>query len=78
MLKAFSPLVLTILGSIQYVSIILGAPQQLVISGTSLMIIVTVSIETIQQIEGNIFDRFHKIIDDYLEEVKLWLLKIRT
>ena len=64
-LSIFSAFYLTILGSIQYVSIILGAPQQLVISGTSLMIIVTVSIETIQQIEAR-----YKIQNIFNDKVK--------
>lgn len=51
-LSVFSAIYLTILSSSQYIAIIAGAPQQLVIPATSVMIIVTVSIETIQQIEA--------------------------
>ncbi|MBD5423023.1 MAG: preprotein translocase subunit SecY [Mycoplasma sp.] len=49
-LSIFSAIYLTILGSSQYVAIIAGSPENLVISGTSIMIVITVSIETIQQI----------------------------
>ena len=54
----FSAIYLTILGSSQYVAYILldhfGKTnfQSVIISGTSIMIITTVSIETIQQIEA--------------------------
>lgn len=51
-LSIFSAIYLTILSSSQYVAIIAGAPQQLVIPATSIMIVVTVSIETVQQIEA--------------------------
>lgn len=51
-LSIFSAFYLTLLGSSQYIAIILGANPQLVFSGTSVMIIVTVSIETLQQIQA--------------------------
>lgn len=51
-LSIFSAIYLTILSSSQYVAIIAGAPEQLVIPATSIMIVVTVSIETVQQIEA--------------------------
>lgn len=51
-LSIFSAIYLTILSSSQYIAVIAGAPQQLIIPATSVMIIVTVSIETIQQIEA--------------------------
>lgn len=57
-LAVFSAIYLTILGSSQYVAYILldhfgkSNFQSVIISGTSIMIITTVSIETIQQIEA--------------------------
>ena len=49
-ISIFSAIYLTILGSSQYIAIIAGAPESVVISGTSIMIVISVSIETIQQI----------------------------
>lgn len=51
-LSFFSAIYLTILGSSQYVAQALGANPNLIISGTSIMIVATVSIETLQQIEA--------------------------
>lgn len=51
-LSIFSAFYLTILGSMQYFVIALGVNSSLTISGTTIMILVSVSIETIQQIEA--------------------------
>lgn len=51
-LSLFSAFYLTILGASQYFFQALGANQKLIISGTSLVILVSVSIETIQQIQA--------------------------
>lgn len=51
-LSVFSAFYLTILGIMQYVAIMCGANQNLVFNGTTLIILVSVSIETIQQIQA--------------------------
>lgn len=51
-LSIFSAIYLTILGSSQYLAQILGASSGLIISGSTVMIVTTVSIETLQQIEA--------------------------
>ena len=51
-LSIFSAFYLTILGASQYFFQALGSPPNLIISGTSLVILVSVSIETIQQIQA--------------------------
>ena len=64
-LSVFSAFYLTLLGSAQYFFQALGANPQLIFSGTSLIILVSVSLETIQQIQArhkaqNIFRSEHK------------------
>lgn len=51
-LSVFSAFYLTILGASQYFFQALGANTTLIVSGTSLVILVSVSIETIQQIQA--------------------------
>lgn len=51
-LSLFSAFYLTILGTMQYIAIMFGAQQFLIFNGTTLIIIVSVSLETIQQIQA--------------------------
>lgn len=53
-LSLFSSIYLCILAGMQYVMIMLGMPQNIAFGGTSMMILVSVALETIGQVQARI------------------------